>query len=123
MSNIENNVLELVVRAVYSDDYTTEQAQFLRDIVTSYALNFKENGTFKTSVLDSIFNKIFKHELVARLTAEGLTDYFLKQLTLEELKDLLCEIESKGTATEDQEEKNRLREQYKKVKGYLNASE
>lgn len=122
MSNIENNVLELIVRAVYSDDYTTEQAQFMRDIVTSYHDNFRTDGAFKTSVLDCIFDKIFNHELLARMTPEGLANDFLEQLTQSELKCLLKDIESKGTATEDQKEKNRLREQYKKVKRYLSAS-
>nr|DAV26808.1 MAG TPA: hypothetical protein [Caudoviricetes sp.] len=114
MRKTDNNIMQEIMLTIMSDEYTTETAELMREVLVAlhnYSLKTGESDHF-IIMSDVAFKKIAEHEQRNRLKAEDLSDVFIKQLADSQLSELLDSIEEAGRTAESEEEKRKLRSRY-----------
>lgn len=109
-------LLNDLVKIIYADEYDKLDINMLRISLRSVMERFHQVGdTSMNTVFDNAMERLNEREEDDRLKPEELTELMLSKLTVTELNDIMSDIVIKGSESNDEKEKERLRGTYKKV--------
>lgn len=109
-------LLNDLVKIIYADEYNKLDIPMLRTTLNAIAMRFDEvKDASMNQVLTSAYNRLKEREEADRLKPEELTELMLSKLTVTELNDIISDIVIKGSETNNEAEKERLRGTYKKT--------
>lgn len=115
--SFDEQLIKLLVRHIYADVYSKQDAQLLMNVVNSLYDYYKtKDDVALLVVLDSAKKRIYEHLEYDRIKPEELTALMITLLSDNELDELIDNVTERGKNEKNKLKQNDLRTTYLKLK-------